>query len=316
MQPDKKYLEKKSAQTSFQKDNLEKVWRLTVLLKRITESHILREKFLLRGGTALNFIHLDIPRLSIDIDLDFIGALDKSGMESQKPELIEEIGRLVKSLDYNLVPNERGYSAYQFILKYINLWGGNEQIKIDINWLNRLPFGGVNNLSFKTLFDEVIQPFPVTTLQTEELLAGKIIAFLDRLEARDFYDIYQIAQGAFKYDQNLLRKLLIWTGCTRTEEGDFRKLTGFIDVSITEGTFKNAILPLLSRNKTKPEFFSAKKSVETFVRNIIKFTDNENDFITRFYKRDVKPEILFEQYPYPSEILKHPGLLWRLKNMK
>lgn len=315
MQPDKKYLEKKSAQTGFAKDNLEKVWRLTVLLKRITESSALKNKFLLRGGTALNFIHSDIPRLSIDIDLDFIGALDKTGMESQKPGLIEEINHLAASLNYNIVPPELGYAAYQLILKYLNLGGSNARIKIDINWLNRLPMG-ITNLQFKTLFPESIPTFPVATLQTEELLAGKTIAFLDRLEPRDFYDVCQIAQGVFKCDLNLLRKLVIWTGCTRTEQGDFRKLTKFTGVSMTEGEFKNAILPLLSRNKTKPDFFSAKKAVETFIRNILKFTDNEKNFIADFYKKDVKPEVLFEQYPYPSEILKHPGLLWRQKNMK
>ncbi|MFH0888066.1 MAG: nucleotidyl transferase AbiEii/AbiGii toxin family protein, partial [Planctomycetota bacterium] len=225
MQPDKKYLEKKSAQTGFAKDNLEKVWRLTVLLKRITESSALKDKFLLRGGTALNFIHFDIPRLSVDIDLDFIGALERKGMEEQKPVLLKEVRNLVSVLEYKSVERDRGHASYQFILKYSNLWGIKAEIKIDINWLDRLPILDKKSLTFKTEFFEVIPKFNIYTLVLEELLASKIITFLNRRLPRDFYDVYKIAQGIVPYDKDLLRKLVVWTGCT--EEEHFRKLIKF-----------------------------------------------------------------------------------------
>lgn len=313
MQPDKKYLEKKSNQTGFQKDNLEKVWRLTVLLKRITESHILREKFLLRGGTALNFIHLDIPRLSIDIDLDFIGALEKAEMEAQKPVLLEEIRRLVANLEYKPVENDRGHASYQFILKYPNLWGSNAEIKIDINWVDRLSVLDKQSLSFKTEFSEVIPSFNIYTLALEELLASKIVTFLNRRQPRDFYDVYQIAQGIISYDKNLLRKLVVWTGCT--EEEHFRELIKFKSADINKRDFEQMIHPLL-RKAEKPDFDKVSEIVNQFTRTILIFDSDEKLFINGFYKKQVDHKLLFGIYKYTPDILKHPNLRWRLKNMK
>jgi hypothetical protein len=34
----------------------------------------------LKGGTALNLFVLDVPRLSVDIDLNYIGAADRETM--------------------------------------------------------------------------------------------------------------------------------------------------------------------------------------------------------------------------------------------
>lgn len=313
MQPDKIYLEKKSAQTGFAKDNLEKVWRLTVLLKRIIESHILREKFLLRGGTALNFIHFDIPRLSVDIDLDFIGALEKEEMEAQKLALLKETRNLISGLEYKSIGRDRGHASYQFILKYSNLWGINAEIKMDINWLDRLPILDKKNLTFKTELLEVIPKFNVYTLALEELLASKIITFLNRRQPRDFYDVYKIAQDIVPYNKDLLRKLVVWTGCT--EEEHFRKLIKFKSVDIDKRSFEQTVNPLL-RKTEKPKFDTATKIVNQFIKSILIFNKDEKLFIDEFYKKRIEHKMLFGAYKYTPDILKHPNLLWRLQNMK
>ncbi len=61
-----------SQKTSFQVDLLEKVYRLTELLNELTSTG-LEDLLVLKGGTAINFIYLDIPRLSVDIDMDYSG---------------------------------------------------------------------------------------------------------------------------------------------------------------------------------------------------------------------------------------------------
>lgn len=313
MQPDKKYLEKISSQTGFQRDNLEKVWRLTVLLKRIFETPSLKDKFLLRGGTALNFIHFDIPRLSVDIDLDFIGALGKAEMEFQKPTLIKEIKELVNSLGYQTVEQDRGHAAYQFILKYTNSWGGSAQTKIDLNWLNRLPVLGKITADFKSVFPEGIASFKANTLVIEELLAGKVITFLARNEPRDLYDVYEIASGKLSYDKILLKKLVIWVGCT--EEEEFGKLIKFSGTTLNENTFNQEVKPLL-RRKDKLELFKVKETVNQFTRELLSFNESERSFIDKFYQKKIEPTLLFEKYSYTPDILKHPNLLWRLTNTK
>ena len=66
--------------SGFLSETLEKVVRLGELLGLIFEHPFLRSQVLLKGGTALNLM-LEAPRrLSVDIDLNYIGAIDRETM--------------------------------------------------------------------------------------------------------------------------------------------------------------------------------------------------------------------------------------------
>ena len=55
----------------FVRDTLEKVCRLTDVLKFMESDELLSEEIALKGGTAINLTIFDLPRLSVDIDLDY-----------------------------------------------------------------------------------------------------------------------------------------------------------------------------------------------------------------------------------------------------
>lgn len=63
---------------NFIKSNLEKVLRLADILDYLF-SDIFKDKLALKGGTAINLAYLNMHRLSVDIDLDYI-ILDKNEM--------------------------------------------------------------------------------------------------------------------------------------------------------------------------------------------------------------------------------------------
>jgi len=63
--------------TGFQADNLEKVLRLRELLNELQRHSFLLGKLALKGGTALNLFYLGLKRLSVDIDLNYIGHVDR-----------------------------------------------------------------------------------------------------------------------------------------------------------------------------------------------------------------------------------------------
>ena len=73
----KQYLVELSNKTNFIEDNLEKVIRLSEILKFINNDSILRNKLALKGGTAINLTAVELPRISVDIDLDFTENLSK-----------------------------------------------------------------------------------------------------------------------------------------------------------------------------------------------------------------------------------------------
>jgi len=69
-----------SEKTNFQKDILEKVFRLADLLRTIYDTEFLTDKLVIKGGTAINFIYFNMPRLSVDIDLNFVSGEQREDM--------------------------------------------------------------------------------------------------------------------------------------------------------------------------------------------------------------------------------------------
>lgn len=66
--------------TGFRAEIIEKVLLLMDLLSVFASDHILQQSMVLKGGTALNLFYLDLPRLSVDIDLNYIGETNRENI--------------------------------------------------------------------------------------------------------------------------------------------------------------------------------------------------------------------------------------------
>ena len=63
-------LVQKAQETGFRPEILEKVLQLLHLLESFLSHPYLKDRIVLKGGTALNLFYFDVPRLSVDIDLN------------------------------------------------------------------------------------------------------------------------------------------------------------------------------------------------------------------------------------------------------
>jgi predicted nucleotidyltransferase component of viral defense system len=68
---DKGLLTERARRLGFQTGAFEKVCRLTEILRFLNETDELRDTLALKGGTAINLTAFNLPRLSVDIDVDF-----------------------------------------------------------------------------------------------------------------------------------------------------------------------------------------------------------------------------------------------------
>lgn len=64
----------------FQPRTIDKVERLLDLVDEMQRHPDLKGKLAMHGGTAINLFMLDVPRLSVDIDVSYIGALSREEM--------------------------------------------------------------------------------------------------------------------------------------------------------------------------------------------------------------------------------------------
>jgi predicted nucleotidyltransferase component of viral defense system len=77
--------------TGFPPDNLEKLLRLRELLTEFHKHPFLRNRLVLKGGTAINLFYLDLARLSVDIDLNCIAQVDREKMLAERPDVVRAV---------------------------------------------------------------------------------------------------------------------------------------------------------------------------------------------------------------------------------
>jgi predicted nucleotidyltransferase component of viral defense system len=80
-------LRRAAADSGFQVESYEKVHVLVRLLEAVRTHPFLGTRMALKGGTALNLFVLGLPRLSVDIDLNYVGASDRETMLAERPRI-------------------------------------------------------------------------------------------------------------------------------------------------------------------------------------------------------------------------------------
>ena len=98
------YLGKKAEELGFVRDTLEKVTRLADTLEYLNTNPILKNSLALKGGTAINLTIFNLPRLSVDIDLDYL--ITNSREEMLESRNLIHVPRIPPPLNYLARINE------------------------------------------------------------------------------------------------------------------------------------------------------------------------------------------------------------------
>jgi len=143
--------------------------------------------FALKGGTALNLFFADMPRLSVDIDLVYLPLNSrKEAMTEINGELQRYQEKLSKlGLQAQIKNTSEDNSAGKLVVSR-----GKASIKIEPNSIMRGAFNPVESkLSSKKVNEYFQQEVEAICLNYNELMAGKLVAMLDRQHPRDIFDM-------------------------------------------------------------------------------------------------------------------------------
>ncbi|HUL08851.1 MAG TPA: nucleotidyl transferase AbiEii/AbiGii toxin family protein [Candidatus Acidoferrum sp.] len=188
--PSAQTLQRLADETRHQLGTLEKVLRLLDLLQEIGRDSVLSERLALKGGTALNVFHLGLDRLSIDIDLNYIGALDRAVMETERPTVDAALNRLLASQGYGVRRQPDEHAGGKWLARYASALGGNATLELDVNYMARQPLFGAARMDSVPLGG--MRASDVLVLDIHEIVAGKLVALIDRHAARDLFDARRI----------------------------------------------------------------------------------------------------------------------------
>jgi len=301
----------------FDPEMVEKVVHLLNLLNMLNAHPFLKGKWTLKGGTALNLFVFNLPRLSVDIGLNYMGALDRDGMLQERPK-IEQAAQAVFSREGFILRRIPKYHAGgKWMLRYQSFTGRSGNLEVDMNFMFRQPLWQIQRTNSIQLGSYRARGIPI--LDIHELAAGKIAALLSRVQARDLFDCHRILT-MLNLDKNLLRiGFVAYGGMNRK---DWRTVS-IEDVEFDPAELAKQLLPTLRgvarSNDESPEQYGERLVAQcrSGLSGLLAFTEYEREFLDRLLDEGrIDASLLTEDAALKQRIESHPLLEWKALNVR
>lgn len=311
---DQVFLAREASKYGFIRDTYEKVLRLIEVLRFLNEDSFLCNKLALKGGTAINLLFFELPRLSVDIDLDYTINNSREEMMEDR-NIISEIiiGHMINE-GYSLVsPQRNAHSLDQFVFKYQSSGGAQDNLKIEINYSLRSHILDIETIEKN--IKKVNTQVTVRTVHPIEIFAAKINALLSRSAARDLYDIVQLIDLNFfnEEEKKLLSKLIVFYKLITNDPST--PLTSMGIESVDQRKIKRDLIPVIS-STDKFELVRAKIKVIDYIKKLGVFDYDPKEFTSELKNGTFDANDIFGEYNYGNRGNDHPMIQWRIMQYK
>jgi hypothetical protein len=297
----------------FEPRTVDKVGRLLDLLDEMERHPALKGKLALHGGTAINLFMLDVPRLSVDIDVSYIGSVSREDMIADRPRVEDGIEAVAKALGYAVEAHTGGHAGRTFLLRYRGDWGV-DHVKIDCIYMNRSP-----------ILPPVVRETPVRpgakvrTFADAELAAGKVKAFFDRVKVRDLYDVSNLCSvyETLKPDeQETAHQLALYyaslSACfPKPFEGREQRFSDRLP------ELADQLYPMLRSSSEYPTLKELLEDAARFIAEwVLPKTDGEREYLEHLAEGDYRPMLIFPDESMANAAAVNSEALWKVENLR
>lgn len=306
---DQIFLSREAEKYGFIRDTYEKVLRLIEALNFINEDAFLCERLALKGGTAINLLFFELPRLSVDIDLDYTVNNSREEMMSDRKVISETIVEYMIQEGYSLVsPQRNSHSLDQFVFRYQSSGGAQDNLKIEINYSLRGHILEIETIE-KNIEKMNIQG-TFRTVHPIEIFAAKINALLSRSAARDLYDVAQLVDLDFfnENEEFLLGELIIFYKLITNDPAT--PLTSVGIESIDKRKIKRDLVPVISSDDSF-ELVEAKSKVIAYIKRLTILEYEPKEFTSKLVNGTFDATDIFNDEEMAFRGNNHPMLQWR-----
>jgi hypothetical protein len=263
----------------------------------------------LKGGTALNLFYLDAPRLSVDADLNYVGAVDAETMTEERPILRTALRAVSEGQGYRVTESPEAHASSVFILSYRNELGSQDSLKLEVNYMHRVSLGEKQERASRFApagaTDFRLVPFA-------ELVGGKLVALLDRTAARDLYDAAALSQIADHEEPALRRVFVAMAGVLPRAIWDYHSDRA---QRVTERDIRENLYPVLGTND-RPHREELLNKVVPWLERWLALDEAELEFHRRLNVGELEGRLLFpEDAMMAAAVDAHPGLRWKVANV-
>ena len=185
-------IQNKARAAGVRDQQIEKDYMLSWILQGVSEHSTLSKAIVFKGGTVLKKVYFEDYRFSEDLDFTL---LDTAVSDEQIFEWFAEVFEYIKeeaNIPLEIIDNnEHQDGDINFYISYVGPLGGlgaNKKVKVDISRSEELVFEPVLNKVFISYSDQ--EEHQLLCYSLEEVLVEKLRCVMQRMQARDFYDIW------------------------------------------------------------------------------------------------------------------------------
>ena len=189
-------IQKKSSAVKVRDQQIEKDYILSWILKGVSQHEQLSKNIVFKGGTVLKKVYFADYRFSEDLDFTL---LDNAVSNEQIFEWFNETFEYVKeeaNIHLAIIDdNEHEDGGINFYISYVGPLGGfgnNKKVKVDISRSEKLEFESVIKSAIIEYSDE--DEYNLLCYSLEELLIEKLRCVMQRMQPRDYYDIWYLLE--------------------------------------------------------------------------------------------------------------------------
>jgi len=287
------------------------------LLDALRSHPFLKGKLALKGGTALNLFVFEVPRLSVDLDLNYVGAEDRDGMLAERPLVEQAVQAVFAREGFTVRRMPEAHAGGKWSLRYENAPGRGGHLEVDLNFMFRVPLWPVTIRDSHPVGTWRATGIPV--LDPHELAAGKLAALLSRRQARDLFDAHRLLHME-GLDRHRLRLGFVVYGAMNRK--DWRTVA-VEEVDFDAMELARQLIPTLRLKAAKVQAASAEYGVRLVkecregLSAVLPLTDAERMFLDRLLDRGViDPTLLTADGALQRRIQSQPMLEWKALHVK
>jgi hypothetical protein len=117
--------------------------------------------------------------------------LTRDAMEADRPVVQAALLALLATQGYQITRQPEDHAGGKWVARYGSALGGGASIEVDLNYMSREPLFGVQATASRSL-GGVVAATGIPVIDVHEVVAGKLVALLDRRAARDLFDACKI----------------------------------------------------------------------------------------------------------------------------
>lgn len=301
----------------YRPEMLEKVYHLLELLEEFMAVPYLSDRLALKGGTAINLFCTDqFPRLSVDLDFNYIGSADREIMQQEKPELETILLDICKRRQYELHRNPRSHAGGKTVLVYKSLMGTKGRLEIDLNYVYRMPLWNTEWRS-SPVWPKATN---VKVLDIHELAAGKLNALLEREVSRDLFDSHQLLT---KWPLDVEKLRLAFTVYAGMRKQGWEQIS-IEHVKFSVKDIRDKLIPVLKSSEAPDMRFPATQAWATKLLDeckialsaVLPFRQNEMEFLQQLQSHgEIRADLLSDDRDFCERVNQHPLLHWRKQQL-